>query len=424
MLDQSYQIITPADDEIFAEDRANAFVLRHMAPANRATEEAVEALRLELGCQNRDGIKRAVCGFLQACKVLSTSDVKTLAFPSSKSVYVDDGGSYQAFMSVKDKLIKGGWIVHERKAAADHGRARVFRLRISPDTEGLEFSETATTHLLRVNRQKLKSAEDYEDQQNEKLRPVRRTDLLNQFGADLIEHEEERVRAIVSYLSDHPLFIDGTEYRSLWRIFNNGSLGLGGRLYAGYSGLPKKHRSSATIDGESICQVDIKASYLCVRAGMAGVSFEEGSDPYQLVPWVDGDNDRTRKMAKQLISALISCGGTKDRFPKNMRGKFSDIIRRKQTIKDYRDPVHEVFPFLLEKVDGLAVMYQESEVMMAVLERCVEADLPAWPLHDCLFTKESDHLKAVSFIKEVFSTMVGFTPTVTVTYSNLLEENI
>lgn len=424
MLDQANHIAKPTEDCIFAEERAKAFVLRRMQPANTATEEAVQAMRLELGLQDREGTKRAICGFLQACKVLSTVDVKTLSFPSAKAAYVDDGGGYQAFMSVKKKLIAGGWIIHERKAAADHGRARVFRLMKAPDTAGLEFSETATTHLLRVNRQKLKSAEDYEDQHKQKLHPIRRNDLLDQFGAELIEHEEERIKSIVSYLSDHPLFIDGTAYRSLWRIFNDSSLGLGGRLYGGYSGLPKALRPSAAIDGESICQVDIKASYLCVRAGMAGASFEEGTDPYQRIPWVDAENDRTRKMAKQLISALISCGGTKDRFPRGMRGKFSDIIRRKQTIKDYRDPIHEVFPFLLEEVDGLAVMYQESEVMMAVLERCVEADLPAWPLHDCLFTKESDHLKAVAFIKEVFSTMIGFTPTVTVTDSKLLQRNI
>lgn len=424
MLDQTYETPGAIEDCLFAEDRSKAFVLRHMQPANRATEEAVEALRLQLGCQNREGHKRAICGFLQACKVLSTVDLKTLSFPSAKAVYDDDGGSYKAFMSVKKKLMAGKWIVHERKAAADHGRARIFRLNRSPETEGLEFTENATNHVLRLNRKKLKSAEDYNDQENEKLQPIRRKDLLATFGEDLIEKEEGRIKSIVSYLSDYPLQLGGTEYRSLWRIFNNGSLQLGGRLYAGYSGQPKTLRPSATIDGEPICQVDIKASYLCVRAGMAGVSFEEGSDPYQLVPWVDPANDRTRKMAKLLISVLISSGGNKKSFPKGMREKFSDIIRRNQTIKDYRDPIHEVFPFLLEEVDGLTVMYQESEVMMAVLERCVEADLPAWPLHDCLFVRESDQLRAVAFIKEVFSTMVGFTPTVTVTDRELLERNI
>ncbi len=363
------------EDCPFAEPRAKAFVLRHMAPANRATEEAVEALRLDLGCQDRAGHKRAVCGFLQACQVLSNTDLKTLAFPSAKVVYVDDGGSYQAFMSVKNKLIAGGWVEHERKAAADHGRARVFRLMKSPETKGLAFTETATTHLLRMNRKKLKSAEDYNAEDVEKQKPMRRNDLLATFGEKRIEEEEQRLRSIVSFLSDYPLHIGGTEYRSLWRIFNNNSLQLGGRLYAGYSGLSKKLRPSATIEGEFICQVDIKASYLCVRAGMAGETFEEGTDPYQIIPWVHPDNDRTRKLAKRLVSALISCGGNKHSFPQGMKSEFADIVAKKQTIKHYKDPIHEVFPFLLDEMDGLAVMYQESEVMMAVLERCAEADL-------------------------------------------------
>lgn len=424
MLDQTHVIPLTIEDCPFAADRSKAFVLRHIQPANQTTVDAVEAFRLQLGCQNRTGIKRAICGFLQACKVLSTAKVKTLSFPSAKSAYDDDGGGYKAFMSVKEKLINGGWITQERKAAADHGRATIFRLNKSPETEGLKFSETSTNHVLRVNREKLKSLEDYEKQNNEKLQPIRRKDLLVNFGASLIEAEEERIKSIVSYLSDHPLQLGGTEYRSLWRIFNNGSLQLGGRLYAGYSGLPKALRSTAAIDGHSVCQVDIKASYLCVRAGMAGASFEEGTDPYQLVPWVDPANDRTRKMAKQLISALISCGGNKRSFPQGMRGEFGDIIQRKQTIKDYRDPIHEVFPFLLQEVDGLSVMYQESEVMTAVLERSIEADLPAWPLHDCLFVKEDDHRKAVTIIKEVFTSKIGFTPTVTVTDRELVESNI
>jgi hypothetical protein len=89
LLDQTLQTPESVEDCLFAEERAKAFVLRHMKPANTVTEAAVEELRLELGLQSRKGTKRALCGFLQACAALSGATVKTLAFPSAKSVYVE-----------------------------------------------------------------------------------------------------------------------------------------------------------------------------------------------------------------------------------------------------------------------------------------------------------------------------------------------
>lgn len=397
--------------EMFAPNEAKAFILRHLQPATGATERAIEALRVELGLQRRDNIKRALCGFLWACQRLSERGSDLLAFPSSKPTYSNDGGGYDAFMSVKSSLLEQCYIKREREGAADHARAAIYKLLRSPDTTGLTFEEIvpANVRLVQVKREKDK----FGDADEGKAPPLSRKIIEQYHGRERIEHEEAKVRRIVDFLSDYPLEMGNTSFRGLRRIFNNNSLERGGRLYAGYSSLPKTLRPDATLDGQPIAQIDIKASYLCVRAGMAGYKFEEGSDPYQLVPWVHPCDRRTRDFAKKLISTLISYGGDKPRLPSELKEEFKDIIKPKQTITHFKAPIHDVFPFLLDYVDGLEVMFKESEMMMAVLDHCIDEGLPAWPLHDCVFVRQSDADRATEIIKSEFNSMFGFRPTIT-----------
>jgi hypothetical protein len=58
-------------------------------------------------------------------------------------------------------------------------------------------------------------------------------------------------------------------------------------------------------------------------------------------------------------------------------------------------------------------MFRESEMMMGVLHRCVDQNLPAWPLHDCIFVRHSDIEEAAATIKSEFSNHFGFRPTIT-----------
>lgn len=401
--------------EMFAPDQAKAFVLRHLKPANEATEKAVEALREQLGQRRDKGNKRALCGFLWACQTLKHRNSDLLAFPAAKPTYDADGGGYKAFMSVRKSLLDHGYIIPERKGAADHGRAAIFKFLKHPDTTDLAFEETipASVKLVQVKRAKDKYGKHIGDGGSDRSPPMRPKEMEQRFGADRIAHEEAKVRRIVDYLSDYPLMMGDTAFRSLRRIFNNNSLERGGRLYGQYSSLPKTLRTTATLDGQPIAQLDIKASYLCIRAGMASYQFEEESDPYQQVPWVDPNDPRTRGFAKQLISTLISSGGDKKRLPSKLKAEYSDIIKPRQSIADFKTPIHETFPFLLQYVDGLEVMFRESEMIMGVLHKCVDSNIPAWPLHDCVFVRQSDIEEATDTIKSEFSNHFGFRPTIT-----------
>ena len=43
--------------------------------------------------------------------------------------------------------------------------------------------------------------------------------------------------------------------------------------------------------------------------------------------------------------------------------------------------------------------YHESEIMMRTLEICVEQQLPAYPVHDCLIVKQSDVTEATDVFR-------------------------
>lgn len=317
-------------------------------------------------------------------------------------------------MSVKKSLLDHGYISLARKAAPDHGRATIYRLIKAPDTTGLAFEESvpANIWLVQVKRAKDKYGKHSVDGGGDKSPPMRPLEMEKRFGKDRIAEENAKVRRIVDYLIDYPLRMGDTSFRSLRRIFNDNSLERGGRLYGEYSSLPKALRRTATLDGQPIAQLDIKASYLCIRAGMAGYQFDEESDPYQQVPWVDPNDPRTRKFAKQLISTLISTGGDKKRLPSELKAEYRDIIKPRQTITDFKAPIHSTFPFLLQHVDGLEVMFQESEMMMSVLQNCIDRDLPAWPLHDCILVRQQDTTAATEILKKTFDEYFGFRPTI------------
>lgn len=107
-------------------------------------------------------------------------------------------------------------------------------------------------------------------------------------------------------------------------------------------------------------------------------------------------------------------------MPIKLRADYPDIVQPRQSINHFKKSIHEVFPFLLDHVDGLEVMFRESEMMVATLHTCIDEDVPAWPLHDCIFVRKSDTARATEIIKSEFSKLFGFKPTVTLDEDSII----
>ena len=378
-------------------------------PADEETEHTIESFREANGIRRGKNQRRAICGFLATCKALQHRKGWYFAWPCSKASH----SGYRAYKTVRDQLeLKYFTLV--KKGSNLTGKANTYKLHTMPNFGKLKFVETRGNRRLVEVRNCKERERDWS--MPHKGKQLSRNACLSKFGEAKFSNAEERMQNVVSYLHDYPLVLNDIEYRTLWRQFNEGSMTHGGRIYGSYSPEKKIYRASATIDGERISQIDVNASFLFVRAAMDGVNLGEGGgypeDPYKAIRWVDCAESRV--IGKELVSMMISCGGKKKKFPGGYKAKHPKIIEPKQTISEFTGPIYEAFPFLRNSVDGLYVMYQESEAMMATLENCMEADIPAWPLHDCIFVRRRDKEKAIELLKLGFEEVIGYRPYISI----------
>ena len=91
-------------------------------------------------------------------------------------------------------------------------------------------------------------------------------------------------------------FFDGFElqggiHRGYLRVFNNGDhpnfdWNMGGRLYSygesNYQQMESADRERMTINGEVVCEIDIRASYLTIYHALYGEQFDATNDPYDV----------------------------------------------------------------------------------------------------------------------------------------------
>ena len=114
--------------------------------------------------------------------------------------------------------------------------------------------------------------------------------------------------------SSHPLASpDGTAWGGAYRIFNEGRLDRGGRIYGDWQQLNEGERLKLTVDGEPLAEIDITACFLFILSARAGCPISD-KDPYKAIPWVV--DKPSRDLAKILVAAIISSDGPLTRFPR------------------------------------------------------------------------------------------------------------
>lgn len=400
------------------------FLTQYYYPADKATETAVEGLRVLLGLQDRDSSREAVSGFLVACRGLLWREDDLLGFPHDKNAY---GRGHATYKRMRDELVALGYIVLVRKGYKDIRTGENFVstykvLRFPAECKTpLRFVHRPPDRLLtiREHKSKFRWATDHIDEG--KILTVKQ--CRERFGSDY-DIEEHWLRAVSDYLKQHPLEMAGNTYTGFSRKFNNSRMDRGGRIYTGYSSLKKElldqeteevfyPRKTATIDGEKVAYIDISACFLCIRAAMAGDIIPANKDPYSRISFVV--DKPSRGFAKVLVSAMIANGGTKKRYTSEMKAKLSHVIGNNK-LSYFTDAIYDAYPFMREEVDGLEVMFIESEIMMQTIIGCMFSDMPVWPLHDALFVKQSQVEKAKAILSQQFEKKLGFPPRLGVDY--------
>ncbi|MEP3895220.1 MAG: hypothetical protein ABJN52_14645 [Litorimonas sp.] len=385
---------------------------------NMAANKILEEIELK-GRRISDHQKLVYClsDFLVASSATKTG---LICWPSSSNNF-PSGSAYTKTIAqtVRAALIKHGYLFKYQEQCQALGLARVYLVnRDMIDTE-LTFVRHGIGPAVSVR----------EAKEVFLGRKVKGKDLpRSQFMPD-IELLENQVKAINKVNEKHRLVSDwGDEFFYSKRIFNNGSLQVGGRLYGDWQSYNEEERLGMTIDGERVCEIDLKACYLQICNALIGPGTYLGQDPYQEISYIQkarNDDERAsrRKLIKRLISAYLCKDGTEiGRFPKGEEKERNPETGRLRTVsiqeefglgaeikhRDLMQCIFDAYPFLQNKDQmGCDLTFIESQIMIEAISNMVAGDLPAFPMHDCLIVRKRDKDVAIKFIQESMHKAIG-----------------
>ena len=136
----------------------------------------------------------------------------------------------------------------------------------------------------------------------------------------LTERLEEQLKDLNAFLDEFEL--RGGTHRGYLRVFNNGNhpkfdWNMGGRLYSygegNYQQMEQADRLRMTINGEPVCEIDIRASYLTIFHALHDQQLDATRDPYD----VPGLGPEARDVVKMWVTASFGNNAPISRWPQN-----------------------------------------------------------------------------------------------------------
>lgn len=404
---EQFGILLEASSQVYCDfEPKNDFTLEFIL-------EELHKIGLELNPKNKHHYKRicATCDFLMAARYARNGLIIWL---SSNDEYVETMYTGKIAREMRDLFIKAGWMREVQKSSKKDKLARIYSVSIPFVINQLKFKTHGKLQSVTVRSEKMRNANGH-IMGGKRISPKK-------FG-DEFEKEVTFIRKINSVLSAHPLTTeDGVEFRHGKRIFNNGRLNKGGRMYGPWQQHGEEERLLMTIDGEQVCEIDLKASYLNLSSIIYGNERIRTADPYQIIRFVQSEPDpeqrkKLRALAKKLISAIVGREGATDiqsrtRFPDGEK-YFDKITGKKKTIsvrkefnlpenakaKTYYRDIVEAFP-ILNKAEGkwADLMFTESQIVLGAVHKLALEGVPAFPVHDSLICKLSDKNRTIGAI--------------------------
>ncbi|MBY0530459.1 MAG: hypothetical protein K2P86_00650 [Xanthobacteraceae bacterium] len=197
-------------------------------------------------------------------------------------------------------------------------------------------------------------------------------------------------------------FLVSSHYRSLRRVFNNGTWTDGGRLFGGFwMNMERKERFSAIrISGEKIANVDY--SSLFTRLAYAqGKAKHPTMDSYD----IHGDGS-SRDGWKTLMNALLFAKAPLRQWPDGSRELFEKETSLREAVSLVKERHHPI-AHLFEQGLGFQLMRIESDILISILKHLQDNEVPALPLHDSVLVPISAAKRAKSVMENEFKRRTG-----------------
>ncbi|QCO66975.1 hypothetical protein E5843_02830 [Luteimonas yindakuii] len=205
-----------------------------------------------------------------------------------------------------------------------------------------------------------------------------------------------------------------TGQRYLRRVFNNGSLDLGGRLFHGFwQGMSEEKRlTGILVGGEPVVSLDFAQMALHLAYGEVRAPVPEG-DLYAIPGYA-----AHRTGLKKVINALLASDGLPSRMPRGTRAHFPATVKFShvyQAICAHHSPLAPLFG----TASALRFMNTESRVIVRALLELKAKRVVALPIHDCLLVGRGHEGLAKEVLEQSFRAIAGAEGRVEVERSSL-----
>jgi hypothetical protein len=200
--------------------------------------------------------------------------------------------------------------------------------------------------------------------------------------------------------------------RWMYRVFNNGSLEQGGRLYGGFwLDMSNEDRlGDIWLEGEPVANLDYGQCGIRIAYGLAGIQPPPG-DLYQ-VPGLEG----CRAGVKKVLNAQLCRTGEMKRLPGHSRKLFpADLpyAHIEALILRHHQPLRAAFC----QAQGLTHQFVDSQVTVDCLLTLADQELAALPVHDGLLVPRSIAPRVARVMLNSFRKITGVEGVVTATTS-------
>ncbi|CDN57058.1 Hypothetical protein RG1141_PA02230 (plasmid) [Neorhizobium galegae bv. officinalis bv. officinalis str. HAMBI 1141] len=176
---------------------------------------------------------------------------------------------------------------------------------------------------------------------------------------------------------------------------------LHGRLYGGtWQNLPKEKRYLLSVNGESLADLDYSSMFIQLAYHVAGQCAPQG-DLYA-IPGLE----LHRKAVKSALVSLLFRKTPAARLPTEVRKQLPldwDMPRFKAAAAVHHAPIAHLFDTNV----GHRLMALEGNILVDVLLRLTNMDVPALPMHDGIMVPQSRKHEAQRVMEEVSAEHLG-----------------
>lgn len=184
----------------------------------------------------------------------------------------------------------------------------------------------------------------------------------------------------------------------------------GGRLFGGFwQGLPSSRRCGIRINGEPVVELDY--GQMAVRLAYATVGAAPPEGDMYAIPGLEGH----RAAVKTAFNTLLNAGPKMTRwgYERAGNGEDADVSERlpaSWSVKRTKAAILDRHPALASCLGsgvGVRLMYMESEILLAVLEKMMDREIVGLGIHDGLLAPASKVEEVRQIMKEMALAKAG-----------------